>query len=50
MRDLSERRKPPVVLLRRGWALAQAEPGFVRSLVRLGAVPVRAAEVEAALR
>ena len=49
-RDLAERRKPPLVLLRRGWELAQAEPAFVRGLVRLGAVPVRATEVEVALR
>lgn len=48
-RDLAERRKPPLVLLRRGWALKQAEPGLVRSLTRLGAVPVSAVEVETAL-
>ncbi|MDO5502812.1 MAG: ATP-binding protein [Actinomycetia bacterium] len=49
VRDLAERRKPPLVLLRRGWALKQAEPGLVKSLARLGAVPVSAREVEAAL-
>ncbi len=48
-RDLKERRKPPVVLARRGWALKQAEPGLVKHLTRLGAVPVSAAEVERAL-
>ena len=48
VRDLAERRKPPLVLLRRGWELQQAEPALVRSLVRLGAIPVRASEVEAA--
>lgn len=49
-RDLAERRKPPLVLVRRGLALKQAEPALVRALTRLGAVPVRPAEVEAALR
>lgn len=49
IRDLVERRKPPLVLLRRGWALKQGEPTLVRSLARLGAVPVSAVEVERAL-
>ena len=49
VRDLAERRKPPLVLVRRGWALKQAEPTLVRSLTRLGAVPVQAGEVERAL-
>ena len=50
VRDLAERRKPPLVLLRRGWALQRAEPTLIRTLVRRGAIPVRASEVEAALR
>ena len=50
VRDLAERRKPPLVLLRRGWELQRAEPRFIRGLVRLGAIPIRASEVEAALR
>lgn len=49
VRDLAERRKPPMVLLRRGWTLKRAEPALIRSLVRLGAIPLRAAEVERAL-
>jgi uridine kinase len=46
VRDLVERRKPPLVLLRRGWALQGAEPELVRHLTLLGAIPVRASEVE----
>lgn len=49
VRDLAERRKPPLVLLKRGWTLHQSEPALIRSLVRRGAVPVRAVEVEKAL-
>lgn len=49
VRDLVERRKPPLVLVRRGWALQRAEPELVRRLTRLGAIPVRASEVERAL-
>ncbi|MDO5504095.1 MAG: ATP-binding protein [Actinomycetia bacterium] len=49
VRDLAERRKPPLVLLRRGWTLKQAEPALVKRLARLGAIPVSAREVEAAL-
>lgn len=48
-RDLRERRKPPMVLVRRGWALRADEPRLVKSLTRLGAVPVSADEVEKAL-
>lgn len=48
-RDLSERRKPPIVLLKRGLALHRSEPALIKSLVRLGAVPVRPTEVERAL-
>lgn len=38
-RDLKESRKPPVTLLRRGWALLRAEPAIVARQVALGAVP-----------
>ena len=37
-RDLRERRKPPLVLIRRGWALAGREADIVARAVRLGAV------------
>ncbi len=36
-RDLRERRKPPMVLLRRGWALRRAEPAVVARMESLGA-------------
>ncbi|KGN30393.1 ATP-binding protein [Knoellia sinensis KCTC 19936] len=48
-RDLKERRKPPMVLLRRGLALMRDEPEVVRRQVALGAVAARAKEVEARL-
>lgn len=50
VRDLRERRKPPMVLLRRGWELMLREPRIVARAERLGATPARAREVEAALR
>ncbi len=37
VRDLSERRKPPLVLLSRGLALCRAEPELVARMERLGA-------------
>jgi uridine kinase len=40
-RDLREHRKPPLVLLRRGWRLMRAEPGVVAHAVACGAVPLR---------
>jgi len=49
LRDLAERRKPPLVLIRRGWELKRDEPGLVKHLSRLGAIPVSAREVESAL-
>lgn len=51
-RDLRERRKPPVVLLRRGLALARREPAIVAAIVARGARPVSpsAAERELAAR
>lgn len=36
LRDLGERRKPPLTLVRRGWGLLRAEPGFVRHWAALG--------------
>jgi len=38
-RDLAERRKPPIVLLRRGVALLRAEPSVLARQSRLGARP-----------
>jgi uridine kinase len=40
-RDLREHRKPPHVLLRRGWILMRAEPSVVAHAVARGAVPMR---------
>ena len=45
-RDLKERRKPPVTLVRRGLALMHAEPEIVRRQTALGAHPARAKDVE----
>lgn len=36
LRDLAESRKPPLTLVRRGWALLLAEPGMVRGWVARG--------------
>ncbi|GAA4113751.1 hypothetical protein GCM10022215_11150 [Nocardioides fonticola] len=52
-RDLREHRKPPVVLLRRGLALARAQRTVVADAVRHGCVlmsPAEAARAVAALR
>lgn len=46
-RDLSERRKPPVTLWRRGHILRRAEPGIVAAQAALGAVPMTVREAEA---
>lgn len=40
VRDLRESRKPPLTLVRRGWALLRAEPAVVARQVALGATPV----------
>jgi len=40
-RDLREHRKPPLVLLHRGWLLMRAEPSVVAHAVACGAVPMR---------
>jgi uridine kinase len=47
VRDLVERRKPPVTLVRRGLALWRAEPGIVGTQQALGAEPMTAREAEA---
>ena len=48
-RDLKERRKSPMVLVRRGLALMRAEPEVMRRQVALGAESARAKDVEARL-
>jgi uridine kinase len=48
-RDLAERRKPPLTLVRRGLALAREEPALVRRQEALGAEPARAADLEGRL-
>lgn len=48
-RDLAERRKPPMTLLRRGRALMRAEREIVARQIELGCRPARAAQVRAAL-
>ena len=50
VRDLLERRKPPLVLLRRGLALRRAEPAIVARMERLGATSATPAQVERWLR
>ena len=50
VRDLAERRKPPLVLLRRGMALTRAEPEVVARMEHLGATCASPAEVERRLR
>ena len=49
-RDLREHRKPPLVLLRRGWALMRAQREVVRHAVALGCRPVRPDEAYAEIR
>ena len=48
-RDLAERRKPPLTLVRRGLALAREEPSVIRRQEALGAEPARAADLEGRL-
>ena len=45
-RDLSERRKPPLLLVRRGLSLMREEPAVVARQTALGAVSARPIEVE----
>ena len=49
-RDLREHRKPPLVLLRRGWALMRAQREVVRHAVALGCRRVSPDEAYAAIR
>ncbi len=50
VRDLAERRKPPLVLLRRGLVLTHAEPQLVERMERLGATCATPSQVEDRLR
>ncbi|QAY69869.1 uridine kinase family protein [Xylanimonas protaetiae] len=50
LRDVAEARKPIPTLIRRGWALMQAEPALVRGWVALGCRADSVAEAEAAIR
>lgn len=50
LRDIAEMRKPPLTLLRRGMALARAEPGLVAHWTALGCRPCSMAEAELRLR
>lgn len=46
VRDLAERRKPPLTLWRRGHVLRRAEPGIVAEQQALGAEPLTAQQAE----
>jgi uridine kinase len=50
LRDLAEARKPPLTLVRRGLALARAEPQLVRRWTALGCRPTGIADAEARIR
>jgi uridine kinase len=50
VRDLREHRKPPLVLVRRGWSLMWAQREVVRHAVALGCRPVRPHEAYAEIR
>ncbi len=50
MRDLSEARKPPLTLLRRGWGLMRDEPAQIASWVTKGCRPVSVNEAAACVR
>jgi uridine kinase len=49
-RDLAERRKPPLTLLRRGQALMRAEREVLTRQIELGCRPGTAAEIRTTLR
>lgn len=49
-RDLSESRKPPLTLVRRGLGLMRDEPRLVQQWVELGCRPVSPSEAEASVR
>lgn len=46
MRDLSEARKPPLTLLRRGWGLMRDEPGQIDAWVNLGCRTVSVSQAQ----
>jgi len=50
LRDLAERRKPPLVLVRRGIELARREPAILARAEALGAATIRPQDLEALLR
>lgn len=50
LRDLGERRKPPLTLVRRGWGLMRDEPRLVREWTALGCRPCTPAHAEADVR
>ncbi len=49
-RDLREGRKPPHVLIRRGWRLLRAEPAIVADAVAHGCMPMTPRQAERLLR
>ncbi len=49
-RDLREHRKPPLLLVRRGWWLARREPEIVAALVAKGCTPMTPRETERYVR
>lgn len=50
MRDLSESRKPPLTLLRRGWGLMRDEPEQIKKWVAKGCRPVSVSEAADCVR
>lgn len=50
MRDLSESRKPPLTLLRRGWGLMKDEPAQIAAWVKKGCRPVSVSEAAQCVR
>ena len=50
MRDLSESRKPPLTLIRRGWGLMRGEPAQVREWIAKGCRPVTVSEAADCVR
>lgn len=50
LRDLGESRKPPLTLLRRGWALLRAEPALVRRWTSQGCRAVSPSQAERDVR
>jgi uridine kinase len=49
-RDLREHRKPPMLLLRRGWWLARREPDIVAALVAKGCTAMTPRQAEVVIR